>query len=118
MAQNEYPISRRRFVKGTLGAACLTALESSTVLSTKEAPAATQSSYDLDRLSRIEPALIQYNQCAKPIYTGFSVSRGIALDSKGSLYVAGDRGCFISRGNNCGNRDDCWNFQQSGLPVH
>ncbi len=91
MAQNEYPISRRRFVKGTLGAACLTALESSTVLSTKEVAAATQSSYDLDRLSRIEPALIQYNQCAKPIYTGFSVSRGIALDSKGSIYVAGDK---------------------------
>ncbi|HUU15892.1 MAG TPA: hypothetical protein VMW72_01985 [Sedimentisphaerales bacterium] len=28
------------------------------------------------------------------------------------------KGRLISRGNNCENRDDCWNFQQSGLPIH
>jgi hypothetical protein len=28
------------------------------------------------------------------------------------------KGRLISRGNNCENRDNCWNFQQSGLPVY
>jgi hypothetical protein len=28
------------------------------------------------------------------------------------------KGRLISRGNNCENRDNCWNFQQLGLPVY
>jgi hypothetical protein len=28
------------------------------------------------------------------------------------------KGRLISRGNNCENRDNYWNFQQLGLPVY
>jgi hypothetical protein len=47
--------------------------------------------YDVKKLAKIDPNLILYEESAQPIRTGFANSRGIAVDSKGWIYVAGDR---------------------------
>ncbi len=47
--------------------------------------------YDTKDLGKIDPNLILYEQVAKAISTGFTNSRGIALDSQGFIYVAGDK---------------------------
>jgi len=47
--------------------------------------------YDVKDLAKIDPNLILYEESAQPISTGFTDSHGIALDSQGSIYVAGDR---------------------------
>jgi len=47
--------------------------------------------YDIKDLAKIEPNLILYEEAAQPIRTGFTNSRGIALDSQGSIYVVGDK---------------------------
>jgi hypothetical protein len=55
--------------------------------------------YDVDDLAYIDPNLILYEESAGPIKTGFSVTHGIAVDSKGSIYIAGDKAIRIfSRG--------------------
>ncbi len=91
MSESEPIINRRRFVKTTLRAAFVTVLGGVAVLSIKRKKVVKRPVYDLDRLSKIDPSLIQYKQYTKPIGTGFSGSRAIALDSKGSIYIAGDR---------------------------
>ena len=48
-------------------------------------------SYDIAELARVDPNLILYEESAGPIATGFSDSRNMAVDSEGSIYVAGDR---------------------------
>jgi hypothetical protein len=90
MAKNERTMSRRRFVKKAVGTALVTTLGGAAVLSIKKNKVAKRPVYDLDRLGKIDPSLIQYKQCAKPIGTGFSGSRAIALDSKELIYIAGD----------------------------
>jgi outer membrane protein assembly factor BamB len=47
--------------------------------------------YDVSKLAKIDPNLILYEESGQPISTCFTNSRGIAVDSKGSLYVAGDK---------------------------
>ncbi|MHC4462335.1 MAG: NHL repeat-containing protein [Planctomycetota bacterium] len=47
--------------------------------------------YDIKDLAKIDPNLILYEETAQPISTGFNNSRGIALDSQGSIYVVGDK---------------------------
>jgi len=47
--------------------------------------------YDVEELAKIDPNLILYEESARAISTGFSKSHAIALDSKGSIYVAGDK---------------------------
>lgn len=47
--------------------------------------------YEVDELARIDPNLIIYEESAEPIKTGFAKTHAIAVDSKGSVYVAGDK---------------------------
>ena len=91
MAGKEPIINRRRFIKTTLGAVCVTAIGGAAFLSIKKTKVVKRPVYDLDRLGKIDPSLIRYKQYAKPIGTGFSGSRSIAIDSKGSICIAGDR---------------------------
>jgi hypothetical protein len=46
--------------------------------------------YDVEKLVTIDPKLIIYESPGDPIETGLSVSHGIALDSQGRIWVAGD----------------------------
>lgn len=47
--------------------------------------------YDVNELARIDPNLILYEESGEAIKTGFAETHGIAVDSKGSIYVAGDK---------------------------
>lgn len=47
--------------------------------------------YDIEDLAKIDPNLILYEEATGSISTGFSNSRGIAVDSDGTIYVAGDK---------------------------
>ena len=91
MGENEPAIGRRRFLKKALGAAGLAALGGAVVLSLKKRAVVKRPAADFDRPGKIDPSLIQYKQCARPIATGFSESRAVAVDSTGVIYVAGDR---------------------------
>lgn len=51
--------------------------------------------YDVKDLAKIDAALILYEQSSEPIATVFKVSRAIAVDSQGSVYVAGDNAVRI-----------------------
>jgi hypothetical protein len=51
--------------------------------------------YDVAELARVDPNLILYHESAGVIATGFSRSHGIAVDSQGAIYVAGDRAIRI-----------------------
>ena len=51
--------------------------------------------YDIEGLAKIDPNLILYEELAQPISTGFTNSRGIAVDSEGLVYVAGDKAIRI-----------------------
>ncbi|MHC4329760.1 MAG: NHL repeat-containing protein [Planctomycetota bacterium] len=46
--------------------------------------------YDIRELAHVDPNLILYEESARAIVTGFAESHAIALDSTGSIYVAGD----------------------------
>ena len=60
--------------------------------------------YDVKELTSIDPNLILYEESAEAIKTGFANAHGIALDSKGSVYVAGDKAIriFAQSGNRLG----------------
>ena len=60
--------------------------------------------YDLGDLGKIDPNLILYKESAPAIDTGFNTSRAIALDSRGTIYVAGDKSIrkFDENGNDLG----------------
>ena len=47
--------------------------------------------YDIEELAETDPNLILYEESAEAISTGFSAARGIAVDSRGRIYVAGDK---------------------------
>ncbi len=51
--------------------------------------------YDIEGLAKIDPNLILYEESAQPISTGFAKSHGIAADSQGLVYVAGDKAIRI-----------------------
>ena len=57
--------------------------------------------YDIEDLAKVEPNLILYEESAQPISTGFTDSHGIALDSQGAIYIAGDKAIrvFAQSGN-------------------
>lgn len=59
-----------------------------------------QFAYDVREPAHVDPALIMYEESADVIETGFAASHGIAVDSKGSIYVAGDQAVrmFSGRG--------------------
>ena len=47
--------------------------------------------YDITELARIDPNLILYEESGGRISTGFAQSHAIAVDSRGTIYVAGDK---------------------------
>lgn len=47
--------------------------------------------YNIAELAKVDPNLILYEESTGKIETGLSESHSIAVDSKGSIYVAGDR---------------------------
>jgi hypothetical protein len=47
--------------------------------------------YDIEELAKIDPKLILYEEAAEVINTGFTDSHAIAVDSRGSIYTAGDK---------------------------
>jgi len=51
--------------------------------------------YEVDELTRIDPNLILYEESTRAIKTGFTNTHGVAVDSKGSVYVAGDKAIRI-----------------------
>ena len=51
--------------------------------------------YNVRELARVDPNLILYEESAEAFETGFSDSHSIAVDSGGSIYVAGDRAIRI-----------------------
>jgi hypothetical protein len=51
--------------------------------------------YNISELAKVDPNLILYEESAKSIETGLAESHSIAVDSKGSIYVAGDRAIRI-----------------------
>jgi hypothetical protein len=51
--------------------------------------------YDVNKLARIDPNLILYEESGEAIKTGFAETHSIAVDSKGSIYVAGDKAIRI-----------------------
>jgi len=51
--------------------------------------------YEVNELARIDPNMILYEESAGAIKTGFANTHGIAVDSKGSVYVAGDKAIRI-----------------------
>jgi hypothetical protein len=60
--------------------------------------------YDLEKLGKIDPNLILYKEPAPAIKTAFTESRAIALSSKGTIYIAGDKAIrkFAESGNMLG----------------
>ncbi len=62
---------------------------------------------DVERLARIDPNLILYEESGSPISTGFAVSRAVAVDSNDNIYVAGDEAIHIfdAGGNEAGKID-------------
>lgn len=60
--------------------------------------------YDLKDLGKIDPNLILYKESAPAINTHFTKSCAIALDSQGTIYVAGDKAIrkFSESGNDLG----------------
>ena len=51
--------------------------------------------YDIVKLAYVDPNLILYEESAKAMSTGFAAAKSIATDSKGSIYVAGDKSVRI-----------------------
>jgi hypothetical protein len=46
--------------------------------------------YNIDELSKIDPSLIIYKEDTLPVKTGFSITRAVAADETGTIYIAGD----------------------------
>jgi len=51
--------------------------------------------YEVNELARIDPNLFLYEESADSIKTGFTSTYGVTVDSKGSVYVAGDKAVRI-----------------------
>jgi hypothetical protein len=50
---------------------------------------------DLNLLTKIDPDMILYKEINKPVPTGFKESRFVAVDTKGTIYLAGDKAIRI-----------------------
>jgi len=61
------------------------------VLGDKGSGLGKQFTYDIEKLAHVDPNLIMYEESAEPISTGLAASHSIAVDSQGSIYVAGDK---------------------------
>ncbi len=65
------------------------------VLGSKGGGLSKEFKYEVDELARIDPNLIIYEESSEPIKTGFANTHAIAVDSNGSVYVAGDKAVRI-----------------------
>ena len=65
------------------------------VLGSKGGGLGKEFKYEVNELARIDPNLILYEESSGAIKTGFANTHGIAVDSKGSIYVAGDKAIRI-----------------------
>jgi len=65
------------------------------VLGSKGGGLSKEFKYNVDELSHIDPNLMLYEESADAIETGFDQTHGIAVDTKGSIYVAGDQAVRI-----------------------
>jgi hypothetical protein len=65
------------------------------VLGSKGGGLSREFKYEVDKLAYIDPNLIIYEESAEPIKTGFAKTHGVAVGSKGSVYVAGDKAVRI-----------------------
>jgi hypothetical protein len=65
------------------------------VLGSKGGGLSKEFKYDVNELTRIDPNLILYEESAEAIKTGLANTHGIAVDSKGSIFVAGDNAIRI-----------------------
>lgn len=65
------------------------------VLGSKGGGLSKEFKYEVDELARIDPNLIIYEESSEPIKTGFVNTHAIAVDSNGSVYVAGDKAVRI-----------------------
>ena len=54
--------------------------------------------YDISSQMKVDPNLIFYAESSASIVTGFKVSHGIAVDSNGTIFVAGDRAVRLFEG--------------------
>lgn len=77
--------------------------------------------YDIAKLAYVDPNLIMYEESAKVIGTGLTASKSIAIDAKGSIYVAGDESVrvFAPSGDllaeiNLGNTPGCLTVAADG----
>jgi hypothetical protein len=61
------------------------------VLGEKGSGLSQEFTYDVAELARVDPNLILYRESAGTIRTGLADAHNIAVDSAGSIYVAGDR---------------------------
>ncbi|KKL77635.1 hypothetical protein LCGC14_2032920 [marine sediment metagenome] len=89
--ENEPGINRRGLLKKALGAVAAATLGVMALLYLKKSAIVKRPSSNIDQPDRIDPSLIQYEQSGKPIATGLSESRAIAVDSTGLIHVAGDK---------------------------
>jgi len=55
--------------------------------------------YDIEDMTKIDPDLIFYAESSAPIVTGFEASNGIAVDTNGTIYAAGDKAVRLFDGN-------------------
>jgi len=65
------------------------------VLGNKGGGLSKEFKYDVNELVQIDPNLILYEESAEAIKTGLANTHGITVDSKGSIYVAGDKAIRI-----------------------
>jgi len=65
------------------------------VLGSKGGGLSKEFKYEVDELARIDPKLIIYEESSEPIKTGIANTHAIAVDSNGSVYVAGDEAVRI-----------------------
>jgi outer membrane protein assembly factor BamB len=86
-------ITRRNFLRNSAWGACAAGLGGPGGLLTGNATFARQKA-----LSTTNPDTIMYKELGLPIGTGFTDSRRIAVDSRGAIYVAGDKAIRVFNG--------------------
>ena len=90
MAKNNN-ITRRNFLRKSVGGVCLAGLGGGTTLLGDKLASRDKLADNLKALGKIDPALIHYKESTQEISTGFTKSRGIAVDFEGTMYIAGGK---------------------------
>jgi len=91
MTKNENNVTRRNFLRESIWGTCLAGLGGPASLLASKTAFAKRFTYNLEDLTRIDPSLILYEESDEVVSTGFANLHGMAVDSKGAIYVAGDK---------------------------